>query len=91
MISQYTDTININLEKAGAKIIRKEKQLSISLHRFPVTWSKSFIIILTVNSKQYQPEYAVAVLVGHPEPEKKSVGIFEYILASMLKVYLDVF
>ena len=31
-------------------------------------------------------------LVGHPEPEKKnSVGIFEYILASMLKVYLDVF
>ena len=32
------------------------------------------------------------ILVGHPEPEKKnSVGIFEYILASMLKVYLDVF
>ena len=32
------------------------------------------------------------LLVGHPEPEKKnSVGIFEYILASMLKVYLDVF
>ena len=32
------------------------------------------------------------VLVGHPEPGKKiSVGIFEYILASMLKVYLDVF
>ena len=31
-------------------------------------------------------------IVGHPEPEKKnSVGIFEYILASMLKVYLDVF
>ena len=30
-------------------------------------------------------------LVGHPEPEKKSVGIFEYILASMLKVYIDVF
>ena len=29
------------------------------------------------------------VIVGHPEPEKKSVGIFEYILASMLKVYLD--
>ena len=34
----------------------------------------------------------LSVLVGHPEPEKKnSVGIFEYILASMLKVYLDVF
>ena len=31
------------------------------------------------------------VVVGHPEPEKKSVGIFEYILASMLKVYLDMF
>ena len=32
------------------------------------------------------------LVVGHPEPEKKnSVGIFEYILASMLKVYLDVF
>ena len=30
-------------------------------------------------------------VVGHPEPEKKSVCIFEYILASMLKVYLDVF
>ena len=31
-------------------------------------------------------------IVGHPEPEKKnSVGIFEYILASVLKVYLDVF
>ena len=30
-------------------------------------------------------------IVGHPEPEKNSVGIFEYILASMLKVYLDVF
>ena len=31
-------------------------------------------------------------IVGHPEPEKnKSVGIFKYILASMLKVYLDVF
>ena len=30
-------------------------------------------------------------LVGHPDPEKNSVGIFEYILASMLKVYLDVF
>ena len=29
-------------------------------------------------------------LVGNPEPEKKSVGIFEYILASMLIVYLDV-
>ena len=35
--------------------------------------------------------YAFGVLVGHPEPEKSSVGIFEYILASMLKVYLDVF
>ena len=42
--------------------------------------------------------YAVHVLVGHPElppppkkKKKKSVGIFEYILASMLKVYLDVF
>ena len=33
----------------------------------------------------------LSVVVGHPEPEKKSVGIFEYILASMLKVYLDVF
>ena len=31
------------------------------------------------------------LLVGHPEPEKEYVGIFEYILASMLKVYLDVF
>ena len=32
------------------------------------------------------------LIVGHPEPEKKSsVGIFEYILASMLKVFLDVF
>ena len=32
------------------------------------------------------------LIVGHPEPEKKnSVGIFEYILASMLKVYLDMF
>ena len=30
-------------------------------------------------------------IVGHPELEKKSVGIFEYILASMFKVYLDVF
>ena len=30
-------------------------------------------------------------IVGHPEPEKNSVGIFEYILASMFKVYLDVF
>ena len=34
---------------------------------------------------------AVRTLVGHPEHEKKSVGIFEYILASMLKMYLDVF
>ena len=32
------------------------------------------------------------VIVGHPEPEKiNSVGLFEYILASMLNVYLDVF
>ena len=31
------------------------------------------------------------ILVGHPEREKKSVGIFEYILASVIKVYLDVF
>ena len=30
-------------------------------------------------------------LVGHPEPAKNSVGIFEYNLAFMLKVYLDVF
>ena len=30
-------------------------------------------------------------VVGHPEPEKKNGGIFEYVLASMLKVYLDVF
>ena len=33
----------------------------------------------------------MCLVVGHPEPEKKSIGIFEYILASMLKVYLDVF
>ena len=33
----------------------------------------------------------ISLVVGHPEPEKNSVGIFEYILASMLKVYLDVF
>ena len=33
----------------------------------------------------------IAYSFGHPEPEKKSVGIFEYILAFMLKVYLDVF
>ena len=32
-----------------------------------------------------------AFAVGHPEPEKNSVGIFEYISASMLKVYFDVF
>ena len=31
------------------------------------------------------------VLVGHPGPEKKICWHFEYILASMLKVYLDVF
>ena len=37
------------------------------------------------------PGSEVELLVGHPEPEKKSVGIFEYILASILKVYLDVF
>ena len=36
-------------------------------------------------------EFSKRLLVGHPEPEKKIVGIFEYILASMLKVYLDVF
>ena len=29
--------------------------------------------------------------VGHPEHEKNSDGIFGYILASMLKVYLDMF
>ena len=33
----------------------------------------------------------VVVIVGHPEPGKKSVGIFEYILTSTFKVYLDVF
>ena len=33
----------------------------------------------------------IHVIVGHPELEKKSVGIFEYILASMLNVFLDVF
>ena len=34
----------------------------------------------------------VCVIVGHPERDKKkSVGIFEYILASMLKVCLGVF
>ena len=33
-----------------------------------------------------------SIIVGHPEPVKKNyVGIFEYILASMLKVYLGVF
>ena len=31
------------------------------------------------------------LIVGHPEPEKKICWHFEYILASMLKVYLDVF
>ena len=31
------------------------------------------------------------IIVGHPEPEKKSVGIFEYILAYMLKMYHDEF
>ena len=37
-------------------------------------------------------EKSCLLIVGHPEPEKKNyVGIFEYILASMLKVYLDVF
>ena len=30
-------------------------------------------------------------IVGHPSLKKNSVGIFEYILASMLKVYFDVF
>ena len=30
-------------------------------------------------------------IVGHPGPVKKSIDIFEYILVSMLKVYLDVF
>ena len=30
-------------------------------------------------------------VVGHPEPEKKSVGIFEYILAFMLKCILMCF
>ena len=32
----------------------------------------------------------IRTLVGHPEPEK-NVGIFEYILTSMLIVYLDMF
>ena len=31
------------------------------------------------------------LIVGHPEPEKKFCWHFEYILASMLKVYLGVF
>ena len=35
--------------------------------------------------------FEITIIVGHPELEKKSVGFFEYILASMLKVYLDVF
>ena len=36
-------------------------------------------------------EKGSVVMFVHPEPEKKSAGIFEYILASMLKVYFDVF
>ena len=39
----------------------------------------------------FEYKHASFSIVGHPEPEKKSVGIFEYILASMLNVYLDVF
>ena len=31
------------------------------------------------------------LVVGHPEHDKKSVGIFEYNLASMLIVYLGMF
>ena len=46
---------------------------------------------LLLLSEQRARSYAMRSLVGHPEPRKKSVGIFEYILASMLKVYLDVF
>ena len=41
--------------------------------------------------KQLLTYASIDMIVGHPEPEKNSVGIFEYILASMLKVYLDVF
>ena len=55
-----------------------------------------FCLTVPLNSSKmclFWPEkrWGYSIIVGHPEPEKKSVGIFEYILASMLKVYLDVF
>ena len=58
-------------------------------------WLLRIPLVLTnrINKLSLLFPYIVSyLLVGHPEPEKKnSVGIFEYILASMLKEYLDVF
>ena len=47
--------------------------------------------VFSNSSFRFEKLYDGQLWVGHPDPEKKSVGIFEYILASMLKVYLDVF
>ena len=69
------------------------KTASTSFHITPVTLAE-FKVKYTVNpclSKSGHSKGLIDIIVGHPEPEKKSVGISEYILASMLKVYLDVF
>ena len=64
----------------------------------PLHTNNGFFFLLTIKYAfsyfkkrlPYFPEFAE--IVGHPEPErKKSVGIFEYILASMLNVCLEVF
>ena len=54
------------------------------------TANNFFRYLKHICSLHSRKEY-LGLLVGHTEPEKNSVGIFEYILASMLKVYIDVF
>ena len=80
--------ISIAHEIAGEKI-----KVVLALKRSDAV----FILLINVNMPTlvgiltFMSRINFMLIVGHPEPEKKYVGIFEYILASMLKVYLDVF
>ena len=66
------------------RICKKEVfSLSGSLRKATVTWTSFYVIIsrliTSLGKSSRQSE----------EPNKNSVGIFEYILASMLKVFLN--
>ena len=77
-------------------ITKKKKTKQTMADVGPQSFTKSFFLYPTSYCKIIRELplsiVLMPIIVGHPEPEKKSsVGIFEYILASMLKVYLDVF